>query len=82
MRTGAVARAILAGLGATAATFVVTALAFAVLDLYLSGHGRPSPMQQTFAARGFLQLSVADAVALGLSAIVGTVVIITTARHR
>ncbi len=38
--------------------------------------------QQTFAARGFVELSVADAVALGLSALVGTIVIISLARRR
>jgi len=74
-------RSLLAGLGAAAVTFVVTAIAFAVLDLYLSGHGRPSPMQQSFMARGPVQLSVADAVALSLSAVAGTLVMVWRARH-
>jgi hypothetical protein len=77
----ALVRSVLSGLGAAAGTFVVSAIGFAGLDLYLSGHGRPSPMQQTFAARGFVQISVADAVALGLSALVGTIVIISLARR-
>jgi hypothetical protein len=81
-RIAAVVRAIPAALGAAAGTFVVSAIGFAVLDLYLSGHGGASPSQQTFAARGFVQLSVADAVALGLSALVGMIVMISLARRR
>lgn len=63
-------------------TFVVTAIVFAVLDLSLSGHGRPSPMQRPFMACGPAQLSVADAVALRLSAVAGTLVMVWRARHR
>ncbi len=66
-------RGILFALTAAFATFVVAAIAFAVIDLYLTGHGhgRGSPMRHALIASGAVQLSVADAIALALSAVVG-----------
>jgi len=75
-------RTILVGLGAAAGTFVLTAIILTVVDLYLAGHGRPSPRQLPFLVRGSVHLSVADAIALGLSAGIGALAMVWHARQR
>jgi hypothetical protein len=62
-------RAILVGLAAAVATLVVAAVGFAILDIYLSGHGRPSPMKQPVGPH----TSMADIIALGLCLAAGLV---------
>lgn len=71
-------RSILVGLGAAATTFVLAAIGFAILDIYLSGHARPSPMKQMVAA----QTSVADVIALGMSVGAGALAIAWHSRQR
>jgi hypothetical protein len=73
---------LIVGLAVAAGTFVVVAISFAVLDLYLAGHGRPSPLQQPFVMRGQIQLSVADAVALLVSGVTGVLAMVIYARRR
>ena len=75
-------RTVLFGLAAIAGTFVVSAIALAVLDIYLTGHGRLSLTQRPFVARGPVQLSVADAIALGVSVSVGSIAMAWHSRHR
>jgi hypothetical protein len=62
-------RAILVGLAAAAGTLLVAAVGFAILDIYLSGHGRPSPMKLPVGP----YTSGADLIALGLSLAAGVV---------
>jgi hypothetical protein len=76
-----VLRSIFFGLGAAVATFFVAAIFFAVLDIYLTGHGRWSLMQHQLVARRAVQLSVADAVALALSAAAGVIAFVGSLRR-
>jgi hypothetical protein len=73
-----VIRTILIGLGAAAGTFILAAIGFAILDIYLSGHARPSPMKQMVTAN----TSVADVIALGLSVVAGALAIAWHSRQR
>lgn len=75
-------RTILIGSAAAAGTFVVSAIVFAILDLYLSGHALPSPMKESFVSDGPFQMSVADAIALSLSAVMGVLVMVLYTRMR
>lgn len=70
------------GFAAAAGTFALAAIVFAVLDLYLVGHGRPSPLQQPFVMRDQIQLSVADAIALLVSILIGALAMVGHARRR
>jgi hypothetical protein len=67
-----VVRALVAGLAAAAATFVVAAIVLTVVDIYLAGHGLPRPMQRRLSA----QTNVADVIVVSLSAVVGVVVVV------
>lgn len=74
-------RAIVLALGAAFATFAVAAICFAILDIYLAGHGRASPMQQMLISRPGARLSVADAIALAVSAVVGGITFVASYRR-
>ncbi len=74
-------RALLAGIGAGVAGFIAAAIALVILDLYLSGHGYPSPRSLAFMHRGPIQLSLADAIALTVGLVIGVWVMVRQGRH-
>ncbi len=65
------ARRLLVGLAVGTATFVAAAIVLVILDLYLAGHGYPSPRNLPFLHRGPVQMSLADAIALSLAVVAG-----------